>query len=229
MNTAMERVETQQVPAVITPDQMLAIAVQQGADIDKLSRLMDLQERWEQTQARKAYISALANFRRNCPIINRQMKGHNIKYAGLADTLSQISGLMSENNLSHSWRTSQEGTAITVSCCVTHAGGHSETTSLTAAPDTSGSKNAIQAVGSTVSYLQRYTLFAILGLASKEQDDDGAAAGDPEGLSQAIDQIIGAETFEDLKAARKAAWDKFPKGRGQITAAANQRRAELGA
>lgn len=230
MNTAMERVETQQVPAVITPDQMLAIAVQQGADLDKLSKLMDLQERWEQAQARKAYIAALSAFRRDCPIISRKMTGHNIRYAGLADTLSQINMLLAENGLSHSWRTSQEGAAITVTCTVTHAGGHSESTSLTASPDTTGSKNAIQAVGSTVSYLQRYTLFAILGLASKEQDDDGAAAGAPEGLSSAIDRIMACDSIESLQREFAAIWKVFPpSARKQLTAAKDQRKQELSA
>ena len=36
----------------------------------------------------------------------------------------------------------------------------------------SGSKNSIQAVGSTVTYLQRYTLLAVTGLAAKGQDSD---------------------------------------------------------
>ncbi len=50
---------------------------------------------------------------------------------------------------------------------------------MSASPDTSGSKNSIQAIGSTVSYLQRYTLFAILGLASTDQDNDGGAPTKP--------------------------------------------------
>jgi len=79
---------------------------------------------------------------------------------------------MSECGLSHSWRMDQDD-GIKVTCCVTHEMGHQECTSLKGAPDTSGSKNSIQAIGSTVKYLERYTLYAILGLASKEQDDDG--------------------------------------------------------
>ena len=44
---------------------------------------------------------------------------------------------------------------------------------MSAAPDTSGSKNSIQALGSAQTYLQRYTLYAILGLASGDADNDG--------------------------------------------------------
>ena len=57
-------VEFEQValPAVAnpTPSHLLQMAVQQGADLDKLERLMALQERWEATEARKAYDTAFA-------------------------------------------------------------------------------------------------------------------------------------------------------------------------
>jgi len=169
----------------ITPVQMLAIAVEQGADIDKLTKLMDLQERWEGNEARKQYTAAMAVFRADCPTIERDQAGHNNKYAGLAGSIEQIKVLMSSCGLSHRWETNQQGQDITVMCIVTHKGGHAESTQLTATPDTSGSKNAIQAIGSTVAYLQRYTLFAIMGLASKEMDDDGVAS-DPEGFASKI-------------------------------------------
>jgi len=160
----------------ITPMDMLQMAIQQNADLDKLEKLMALQERWEANEAKKAYNAAMAAFRENCPIISRTRAGHNNKYAGLAETIDEIKGLTADHGLSHSWKTEQEGAQIKVTCCITHIAGHSECTSLTAEPDKSGSKNSIQAVGSTVAYLERYTLFAILGLASKEMDDDGASA-----------------------------------------------------
>ena len=46
--------------------------------------------------------------------------------------------------------------------------------------DTSGSKNAVQAVGSSTSYGKRYTASALLNLTSRlpdDRDDDGRAAG----------------------------------------------------
>ena len=57
MSEALARVERDESTAVvaITPMQMIAQAVAQGADIDKLQKLMDLQERWEANEARKAY------------------------------------------------------------------------------------------------------------------------------------------------------------------------------
>ena len=49
-----------------------------------------------------------------------------------------------------------------MTCVVSHRLGHSEENTLTAGRDESGNKNNIQAVGSTITYLQRYTLKAAL-------------------------------------------------------------------
>jgi len=165
---------------------MLAMAVEANADPERLDKLMDLQLKWEANEARKAYSVAMAEFRTNCPAINKTKRvGYEAKnggnrtdytHAGLSETLEQIKTVMSACGLSHSWRTSQEGGLVRVRCIVSHAMGHAEETSLSAPPDTTGNKNPIQQVASTVTYLERYTLFAILGLASQDQDDDGAGA-----------------------------------------------------
>jgi len=157
----------------VTPMAMLQTAMEQGADLDKMQKLMDLQERWEAGQAKKSYISAMTKFREDCPDISKTRKGHNCKYAGLAETIQQIKMTLSDHGLSHSWKTEQIDKETKVICTVTHIDGHAESTSLSAAAETSGSKNSIQAIGSTISYLERYTLFAILGLASSDMDTDG--------------------------------------------------------
>lgn len=168
-----ERSATVPYQPTVTPMDLLQQAVASGADLERMEKLMDMQERWEANEARKAFVSAMSAFSTKAPTIDKTRDGHNIKYAGLAETLDQIKPLLADNGLSHSWKTETADATISVTCCVTHVAGHQECTSMSAAADTSGSKNAIQAVGSTITYLQRYTLFAILGLASKEQDDDG--------------------------------------------------------
>lgn len=163
-------------PATITPMMLIERASASDTSIEKMEQLFTLQLRWEENEARKAYNQAMSNFRSACPTIDRTRKGHNTKFAGLAESIETIKPFLAENGLSHQWKTKQDGSAVSVECTVTHILGHSESTSLSAAPDTSGSKNSIQAIGSTVSYLQRYTLFSILGLSSREMDDDGRAA-----------------------------------------------------
>jgi len=164
----------------VTPMMLIERAQQSNASIEQMQQLFELQLRYEANEGRKAYNDAMANFREKAPAIARTRTGHNIKYAGLSESLDVVQPLLSQFGLSHQWKTQQDGNQITVTCTVTHRLGHSESTSLSSAPDTSGSKNAIQAIGSTVSYLERYTLYAILGLSSREFDDNGAGAGKSE-------------------------------------------------
>ena len=174
----------------IGPMQLLQIAVAQGADIDKLEKLMALQERWEANEARKAYVSAMAAFKANPPDIfkTKQVAFNDVSYkhALLSDATEQIGRALSAHGLSATWKTEQsEGGMTRVTCIITHSQGHSESVSLQAGLDQSGKKNNIQALGSTVSYLERYTLFAATGLAAKDQDDDGAKHEDPQEQEQA--------------------------------------------
>lgn len=166
-----------------TPMEMLAVAIQQGADLERLQKLMDLQERWEANQARKAFVSAMARFKSE-PLQILKTKQVNIPggakfaHATLADVVDGIVSSLSKYGLSHKWETRQDQ-GITVTCILTHEAGHSERTVLTAPPDDSGKKNAIQQIASTVTYLERYTLMAACGLAAKDMDDDGRGAGRP--------------------------------------------------
>jgi hypothetical protein len=165
----------------ITPMHMLNVAVQQGADLDKLQKLMDLQDRWEANQARKAFIAAMAGFKAE-PIAILKSKqvsipgGAKFAHATLADVCDGVCASLSRHGLSHKWETHQDGNYITVTCIVTHELGHSERVTLSAPPDDSGKKNGIQQVASTVTYLQRYTLMAATGLAARDMDDDGRGA-----------------------------------------------------
>lgn len=49
---------------------------------------------------------------------------------------------------------------------------------MRAPSDLSGNKNAIQAIGSTTTYLMRYTLIAAFGLTTADEDNDGATNSD---------------------------------------------------
>ena len=176
-----EELVTQQ--TAITPMSMLQMAVSQNADLDKLEKLMALQERWEANDARKAYISALADFKSDPLIINKDKhvefqtsKGVTAyNHATLGNICNIIGAALAKHGLSYRWATEQNG-KIKVTCTLMHSLGHSESVSLESSADESGGKNSIQAIGSAVSYLQRYTLLAITGTATQEQDDDGKGA-----------------------------------------------------
>jgi hypothetical protein len=163
----------------VTPLGILQIAVQQGANVDKLAKLLELQERWQANQARQAYNAAMAKFKQRPPKItkNKHVKFDDTEYdhATLDHVTEAITETLSAVGISHKWKMCQSS-EIFVTCVLTHEMGHSEETTLKASPDTSGSKNSIQAIGSTVTYLERYTLLASVGLAAAGMDNDGRAA-----------------------------------------------------
>lgn len=158
---------------VVTPDKMLMLAVEQGADLDKLEKLMDLQDRWNATEASKAFSSALVTFQSLRDPIAKSKDGHNCKYADIDDIEKAIRPALKEAGLSYRFEQAQNDASITVTCIVTHVAGHSESTTITALADASGGKNAIQAMASTVTYLRRYSLTGALGITTGEDDNDG--------------------------------------------------------
>ena len=167
-----------------TPSEIIHFAIDKGADLDKLEKLLVIKREWDKDEARKAYHVAMASFKENPPMIEKdktvsyktERGTTTYNHATLANVTQKINAELSKYGLSASWRMTQNG-AVTVTCRITHIKGHFEETSLSAPSDKSGSKNDIQAIGSTVTYLERYTLLALTGLATYDQDDDGRAAG----------------------------------------------------
>lgn len=164
----------------VTPMDMLARAIERNMDPVTLKQLMDLADRFNAGEARKAFVIGLNAFKSDPPAIfkNKQVSFGTNKTAYKHATLDNVSGVigaaLAKVGISHRWETEQlEGGMVRVTCVLTHVLGHSERVPLQASPDQSGSKNSIQAVGSTVTYLQRYTLLAATGMAVQDQDDDG--------------------------------------------------------
>lgn len=160
-----------------TPDQLLALAVTNNVDIDKLEKLMELQERWQAGIARKAFFAALSEFQYKVPEIMKRkevkFKDTSYSYAPLADVVRQIKESCRNNGLTYRWEIKDENEKIQVTCLVTHVDGHTEVTTMTATPDDTGSKNKIQARGSSIEYMKRYTLIGALGLSTADTDIDG--------------------------------------------------------
>lgn len=182
MTTELIEMESS-LPAAIqqqTVMERLLVAVQSGLQPELLEKFMELAERQERRDAEKAYHKAFAAFKTDPPEIVKdrlvEYKGTRYKHASIGNVVSAIIGGMSAHGLSHRWNIHQDGGNITVTCVITHEMGHSEETPLSAGADTSGGKNAIQAIASTVTYLQRYTLQAATGIAVLEDDDDGNGA-----------------------------------------------------
>lgn len=180
---AVQKIEAQEahVPTVITPGEMIQQAIQQGSGVEVMERLLALQERYDAFNARKAFDDAMADLRSNLPKITKSRtvdyankdgeSRTNYKFEDLAEITESLAGPMSEVGLSWRWYTDNVQGGVKVTCRITHRDGHFEETSLVGPLDESGKKNPIQAIGSAVTYLQRYTLKAAVGIAAAHDDD----------------------------------------------------------
>lgn len=188
-----KQVQVSNVPArttALTPMEMLSRALERGADIGILEKLMDLQERHEKNEGRKAFDEAMAAASAEIPVIAKTRevdfttsKGRtNYRYEDLATIAATVNPILSKHGLSYRFRTTSAiNEPIVVTCIVSHRLGYSEENTLSAGRDDSGNKNSIQAIGSTLTYLQRMTLKAALGLAAAADDDAKASeSNDPQ-------------------------------------------------
>jgi hypothetical protein len=160
---------------------LIELAVTGGADINQLEKLMDLQDRHEAKEARKSFFEALSLFQSKIPTIKKtglasfQTKSGRTEYsyAKLDDIARVIRPSLRDSGLSYRYEQNNDKTLITLKCIVTHKDGHSEATEMSGFSDATGSKNPIQQIASTISYLRRYTLTGALGVTVGDEDDDG--------------------------------------------------------
>lgn len=173
---------------ITSPMIMLSQALNNGQSIEVVEKLMALSERFEANLAKKAYTAAMAEFKRNAPEITKDIKvayqnkddsWTNYAHASLAQVASKCAVAMGPVGLSHAWSNDQRDGGMEVTCIITHEMGHSERVSIFSSLDTSGGKSPIQSIGSTLTYLQRYTLLAATGLAAHGQDNDALLAQQP--------------------------------------------------
>lgn len=220
-------------PARRDPLEVLMAAIEKGADPETIKSLMDLQDRYEKNTARKAFDSAIAAAKADIGVIEKNKHvGFESKdkskaptdyyHEDLAGIAKVIDPILGRNGLSYRFRTRvAPNEPVTVTCIIAHRDGHFEENTLQAGADNTGNKNGIQAIGSTITYLQRYTLKAALGLAAGRDDDGAASEAEPPapvtpvqitalqtrlrtvGYTEArVLKRFGVDKFEDLTAAQ---------------------------
>lgn len=179
-----------------TPMHMLQLAVERGMPLDYIERLMTLQERHEQNEARRAYNEAMAGFKAEHVVVVRNrtrtdgpLKGQ--KYADLFAVTDAAVEKLSKYGLSHSFRVLEDKPDwIRLACVIKHRSGHSEEVAFGGPIDTGPARNALQARKSTLTQLERVLLTMALGLADTESDDDGQAGGGAAGGAAASDNLV---------------------------------------
>lgn len=181
---ALQTVEQANAIQMGTPYALIESAVASGATVETLEKLMALNERHEANQAKKAFFQAMQDFQRIKPDLPRSQEvsfgGNKAAYSfcPLPEIDKRLREPLDKCGLSYRFETLTDNGMYGVRCIVSHVAGHSEGTTMYAPADSSGNKNGIQGIGSTTTYLQRYTLIAAFGLTTADEDDDGKSNSD---------------------------------------------------
>jgi hypothetical protein len=189
-------------------------------DFDRLDRLLGAYERTLAREAEAKFNAAFAKLQPRLPVLDElgQIEGPDgevqATYATWEDTVDAIRPILARCGFSLSFKTGPASAGfLTVVGVLRHEGGHKEEAELKLPADTSGGKNPVQAVGSTVTYGQRYVAKMLLNLTSRGDDDDGAAAGETSAELSAIVEINGLtdrSAFLAWKRANRALLGELP-------------------
>jgi len=221
---------------------LLQLALEKESNIDVIERIARLQNDERVYQARVDYANAFAMFQEKAPVIVKDCEIKikekvQSKYAKLDKIALALRPVLLECGITFRWKTrTEENGRTTVTCYLRHRHGHEERgASLSGLPDTSGNKNAIQADGSTLAYLERYTLVASCGIVIADQDHDGNSAKDLDHdkiVRESVETILKAGNLDALQSAFSSAFGVAEQQRDKeamavYTQARDNRRAEL--
>ena len=179
-----------------TPMSIISAAVASGMPPEALGKLVELAERMDANNARKAFTEAMARFGSICPPVQRKTENSqfqvtrdgrkvNRMYASLDDIAATIRKPLAECGLSYRWSNAVvDGGKLTLSCVVSHELGHSESSSVTLPTESRAGCSEAQKVGAVTTYAQRYSLVNALGLTSCDEDTDANAEQSPECITE---------------------------------------------
>jgi hypothetical protein len=178
----------------------------QAVDIDKMERLMGMVDRVREREARIAFDVALAAMQPELPVIEKRGRiageskrtGEMLRqtFGRWEDIAPAIAPVLSKHGFGVRFEQEQvtdvTGAAKTRITCVLSHGGHRERAHFDLPLDTTGSKNNVQAYGSTASYGKRYSAMLALNIITRDEDDDGSSAGSGE--------LVNDEEMQELSA-----------------------------
>lgn len=154
------------------------VAMDPNSDLVKLEKMLDMQERVLDRNAAQAFTADMAMMQGEMPRVFKLADGHNTTYARLEDINDTIRPTLQKFGFAITFNIDQpEVKTVKITAILSHREGHKEASSLTLPTDTSGNKNAVQAIGSTVSYGKRYTMCALLNISTGD-DTNGYKLGD---------------------------------------------------
>jgi hypothetical protein len=197
--------------------------------VERLTQLLELKERWEAMEAKKAFVADMAEFKKNPPIFHKVkhvdygVGKPKFDYAPIAEVVSKILPALAAHGLTHNWVPSFDDGKISVRCVLTHRLGHSESIdSPPVAPGNNPAMSQSQNYQATITFWQRMTLQSITGTAAGDMPDtDDGGADDQRDAMKIPARVDGHKPYaewqldmralaDEGKSKLQAAWQKSP-------------------
>lgn len=154
------------------------LASNPAVDVTKLEKLIELQERMLAHNAKASFNAAFSVMQGEIPAIVEKGKTNNGSYAPLEDIVEAVRPILTKHGFALTHRTEWPDKGIVkIVGILSHQQGHERQSEFLSAADSSGNKNAIQGLGSAISYGRRYTTKDLLGIVTRGEDDDAKLAG----------------------------------------------------
>lgn len=191
----------QQSAEIMTPMAMIDRALTSGATPETLGKLMDLQERWEASQAKKTFDEAMqkAQAEMRPVLMNASNNQTNSRYATYEALDTAIRPIYTRHGFTLSFNMADCPTPDHVRIvCEVACGGHSTYPHIDMPADGKGAKGGdvmtkTHATGAAITYGRRYLLGMIFNI-TVTKDDDGNGAGNPD-----LAMPITADQFIELR------------------------------
>lgn len=244
MNAVTTRAEARPLPThAMSPEAggLLEVISRAASDptvnVENLGKLMDLYERISDRGAKAEFTQALATMQPLLPVITENGaistdKGQTVQstFARWEDINDAIRPILADHGFALNFKPGRAGDQVLVTGVLSHIGGHSEEATVTLGLDGSGSKNNVQAVGSSISYGKRYAAISLLNITSRapaDRDDDGHNAELSAAVAAAyasIDMCMSPADCAEWKMKNMASLDKLQRDdRAKVVAYFNTR------
>lgn len=154
------------------------LALDPRCDMDKLERLIALQDRMEAKTALEAFNASFAEMQCEMPSVEKRTENTHTKkmYADLDDINQMVRPVMAKFGFGVSFKIVNQAAGVSITGILMHKAGHREETTMILPLDIGAGRSAVQSVGSTTTYGKRYVMCALLNITSgDDNDNDGYA------------------------------------------------------
>lgn len=186
MENELQKIDNKNDIMPINAGELIKLGISNNLSVDTMERLLAMRRELKAEQAREQFFFALANFQKECPLIEKKKKVYekNSKkvrycYAPLSDIISQVKDVLLKHGFSYIIKTTQEKGNVTAICEAHHVSGHFEQTSFNIPIEPGAYMNAAQKVASALTFAKRYAFCNAFGIMSGEDDDDSIITEEP--------------------------------------------------